>query len=334
MSLLSLGWNDSLAAAFAPHRAEGVEPARVTGDFGRGWGVTTDDDDGEILAMPSGRLRHNSPRRADLPVAGDWVVIQRKPEARRGQLLAVLPRRTVLSRQAAGFRRAEEQVLAANLDTVFIVVGLDAPVNHRRIERFITAVRSGGIEPVVVLNKADLHEFPDAMLAEVGRISGGAAVVATSAEKRAGAKALKPWLKKRHTVAFLGTSGVGKSSLINRLLGDEVQAVQEVREADGKGRHTTSNRELFVGPGGVLLLDTPGMREFQFWDADTPLEDLFPEVAEAALRCRFRDCRHGTEPGCAVQDAVAKGQLEEGRVASYLKLKAERALAATPWKKR
>ena len=334
MSLAAYGWNDSLAAAFAPHAAPGIVPARVTGDFGRGWGVTTAEDDGELLAEPAGKLRHRSTCRAQLPVAGDWVVIELKPGERRCKLLAVLPRRTVLSRQAAGFRRAEEQVLAANLDTVFIVVGLDAPVNHRRIERFITAVRSGGIEPVVVLNKSDLHEFPDSIRAEIEPLVGGAAVVTANAVKRGGAKALKPWLRKRETVAFLGISGVGKSSLINRLLGDEVQAVQEVREADSKGRHCTTSRELLVGPGGVLLLDTPGMREFQFWDMDTPLEELFPEVAAVAAQCRFRDCRHGTEPGCAVQAALAAGSLELGRVTSYLKLKAERALAATPWKKR
>jgi len=334
MSLAAYGWNDSLAAAFTPHAAPGIVPARVTGDFGRGWGVTTDEDDGELLAEPAGKLRHRSTCRAQLPVAGDWVVIELKPGERRCKLLAVLPRRTVLSRQAAGFRRAEEQVLAANLDTVFIVVGLDAPVNHRRIERFITAVRSGGIEPVVVLNKSDLHEFPDSIRAEIEPLVGGAAVVTANAVKRGGAKALKPWLRRRETVAFLGISGVGKSSLINRLLGDEVQAVQEVREADSKGRHTTSNRELLVGPGGVLLLDTPGMREFQFWDMDTPLEELFPEVAAVAARCKYRDCRHGTEPGCAVQAALATGGLELGRVTSYLKLKAERALASTPWKKR
>ncbi len=334
MSLAAYGWNDSLAAAFAPHAAPGIVPARVTADFGRGWGVTTDDDDGELLAEPAGKLRHRSTRRAELPVAGDWVVLELKPGERRCKLLAVLPRRTVLSRQAAGHRRAEEQILAANLDTVFIVVGLDQPVNHRRIERFLTAVRSGGITPVVVLNKSDLHPDAEAERLATERIAGGAAVVAASATKRGGAKSLKPWLKKRETVAFLGTSGVGKSSLVNRLLGDEVQAVQEVREADAKGRHCTTNRELLVGPGGVLLLDTPGMREFQFWDFDTPLEELFPEVVAAAAQCKFRDCRHGTEPGCAVQAALAAGTLELGRVTSYLKLKAERALAATPWKRR
>jgi ribosome biogenesis GTPase len=334
MSLASLGWNDSLASAFAPFAAPGIVPARVTADFGRGWGVTTDEDDGELLAEPAGKLRHRSTRRAELPVAGDWVVLELKPGERRCKLLAVLPRRTVLSRQAAGHRRAEEQVLAANLDTVFIVVGLDTEVNHRRIERFITAVRSGGIEPVVVLNKSDLHADPEAVRATVAPLVGGAAVVTANAVKRGGAKALKPWLVRRRTVAFLGISGVGKSSLVNRLLGDEVQAVQEVREADAKGRHTTSNRELLVGPGGVLLLDTPGMREFQFWDVDTPLEELFPEVVAAAVQCKYRDCRHGSEPGCAVQAALAAGTLELGRVTSYLKLKAERALAATPWKKR
>jgi ribosome biogenesis GTPase len=331
MSLADLGWTDALADSFAAHATRGVVPARVTSDFGRGWGVTT--EEGEILAEPAGRLRYRSTKRSELPVAGDWVVVEPRADEPRARLLAVLPRRTSLSRQAAGHRRIEQQVLAANLDTVFIVVGLDAPVNVRRIERFLTAVRTGGISPVVVLNKADLHPDAETERTEVAKLTGGAPVVTASACKRTGAKALRPWLVRRHTVAFLGTSGVGKSSLINRLLGDEVQFVQEVRETDSKGRHTTTSRELLVGPGGVLLLDTPGMREFQFWDVDTPLDELFPEVAEVAAGCRFRDCQHGPEPGCAVQAAVAAGSLEAARVESYLKLKAERALAATPWKK-
>ena len=168
---------------------------------------------------------------------------------------------------------------------------------------------------------------------EVIAHAGDAAVVATSATRRAGAKALTPWLVDRQPVAFLGTSGVGKSSLVNRLVGEELQAVQEVRADDQKGRHTTSSRELLPGPGGVWLLDTPGMREFQFWDTEAPLTDLFPDVAALAALCRFRDCRHGTEPGCALQAAIARGELNAARLASFLKLKTERALASTPWKR-
>ena len=331
MLLEELGWNDWFASAFVPHAAPGCAPGRVTADFGRGWGVTT--ADGEILTEATGKLRHRSTCRAELPVAGDWVVVQPRANEPRAQLLAVLPRRTVLSRQAAGHRRAEEQVLAANLDTVFIVIGLDAAINLRRLERFLTAVRSGGIAAVVVLNKSDLLNDPAAACAEVTAHAGGATVVVTSATLRGGIKPLKPWLVARQTVAFLGTSGVGKSALVNRLVGDDVQAVQAVRAADCKGRHTTSSRELLIGPGGVLLLDTPGMREFQFWDTDAPLAGLFPDVAAQAAQCRFRDCRHGTEPGCAVQAAIARGELDAARLASFLKLKAERSLASTPWKR-
>ena len=327
MTLEELGWSETFAAAFAPHAAAGVVPGRVTADFGRGWGVTT--ADGEILAEPAGRLRHAVPGRAGLPVAGDWVAVEPRADEPRARLLAVLPRRTVLSRQAAGHRRAEEQVLAANLDTAFIILGLDLPPNVRRLERFLTAVRQGGI----VLNKSDLHADPEPVRAGLEGLAAGAAVVVTSATSRGGTRALRPWLLPGRTVALLGISGVGKSSLLNRLLGGEVQSVQEVRDSDQKGRHTTSNRELFAGPGGVLLLDTPGMREFQFWDTDTPLEELFPEIVALAAQCRFGNCRHDTEPGCAVRTALAGGGLDPGRLAGYRKLQAERSLASNPWKR-
>jgi len=322
MDLASLGWNEHWAAQFPPHAAAGLEPARVTADFGRGYGVIA--AKGEVFAELVGKLRHDSTQRSSLPVVGDWVAIRVRPGEPRSQLHAVLPRRTKLSRQAAGHKRTVEQVLAANLDTVFIVAGLDAEVNKRWVERYLFAVKTGGITPVVVLNKGDLSTTPAAVQAEVMAIAGDATVVVTTATTRAGLKALRPWLKPGHTIALLGSSGVGKSSIINSLLKDEVQATQEVRASDSKGRHTTSHRELFQAPNGVLLVDTPGMRELQLWEPDAPLGELFPEIAAAAADCRFRDCSHGAEPGCAVKKAVEEGRIDPSRLASFMKLHSER----------
>lgn len=328
MDLADLGWNDDWAAQFTPHAAAGLEPARVTADFGRGYGVTT--AGGEVFAELAGKLRHDSAKRSVLPVVGDWVAVRVKPGEPRSQLHAVLPRRTKLSRQAAGHRRAEEQVLAANLDTVFVVAGLDGEVNKRWVERYLFAVKTGGITPVVVLNKADMHGDIASTLADVKAVAGDAEVVVTTATARGGLKALRPWLKRGHTIALLGSSGVGKSSIINGLLRDEVQVTQEVRESDSKGRHTTSHRELFVAPNGVLLVDTPGMRELQLWEPDAPLGELFPEIAAAAAGCKFRDCSHVSEPGCGVKAAVEDGRIDTNRLASFLKLRSERESARKP----
>jgi ribosome biogenesis GTPase len=328
MDLPELGWNDNWAALFAPHAAAGLEPARVTADFGRGYGVTT--AGGEVFAELIGKLRHDSVKRSGLPVVGDWVAVRMKPGESRSQLHAVLPRRTKLSRQAAGHRRAEEQVLAANLDTVFVVAGLDSAVNKRWVERYLFAVKTGGITPVVVLNKGDLHDNTAAALADVKAIAGDAEVVVTTATERGGLKSLRPWLKRGHTIALLGSSGVGKSSIINRLLRDEVQVTQEVRESDSKGRHTTTHRELFIAPNGVLLVDTPGMRELQLWEPDAPLSELFPEIAVVASGCKFRDCSHEAEPGCAVKAAAQSGRIDPSRLASFLKLRSEREASRKP----
>ena len=328
MDLADLGWNDDWAAQFATHAAAGLEPARVTADFGRGYGVTT--ASGEVFAELVGKLRHDSAKRAGLPVVGDWVAVRMKPGEPRSQLHSVLPRRTKLSRQAAGHRRAEEQVLAANLDTVFIVAGLGGEVNKRWVERYLFAVKTGGITPVVVLNKGDLASSADAVKSEIAAVAGGAEVVVTTATERGGLKALRPWLKRGHTIALLGSSGVGKSSIINHLLCDEVQVTQEVRESDSKGRHTTSHRELFLAPNGVLLVDTPGMRELQLWEPDAPLSELFPEIAAAAAGCKFRDCSHEAEPGCAVKAAALAGRIDASRLASFLKLRSEREAGRKP----
>lgn len=323
MTLADLGWNDELAAAFAPHAAAGREPARVTLQLKGFWEVTTPAT--ARLAQCTGKFLAETTGLSAMPAVGDWVVIEPQPgDDSRALIHAVLPRRTRFSRKAAG-ERDVEQVVAANIDTVFLVSSLDANFNLRRIERYLAAARASGAQPVIVLNKSDLTREAAARRAEVEVIARGTPIVVTSALKRGGTKPLHAWLQPRTTVAFLGSSGVGKSTLINELVGDEVLVTQEVRSIDGKGRHTTTLRELVVSPDGVLIIDTPGMRELQPWQADEALDDVFADLKDLTLRCKFTDCSHTTEPGCAVTAALADGTLEPTRWQSYQRLQREMA---------
>jgi len=229
-----------------------------------------------------------------------------------------------LARKLAG-REVAEQVLAANLDTAMVVQSLDATFNLRRLERFLVMAHEGGARPVVVLNKADLGEQVAERARAAVRSAGAVPVIVASARTGQGLEELRAWVRPGETVALVGTSGVGKSSLINRLYGEDIQATLEVRARDAKGRHTTTWRELIVLPSGGLVIDTPGMREFHMWVADEGLEETFPDIAELAAGCRFRDCRHASEAPCAVKDAVASGKLDRGRYESYLKLQRELA---------
>jgi ribosome biogenesis GTPase len=254
-------------------------------------------DDGDMVVLPK-RLRRSGAR----PAVGDYVVVD------AGAVREILPRRTKLSRKAAG-ERATEQLVAANIDKVFIVCGLDSDYNPRRIERYLVAVRSGGAIPVVLLNKVDLCPDAAARVAEIAAL--GAEVHAISARAGDGLAALA--IGPTETVCFVGSSGAGKSTLVNRLLGREAQRTQEVRADDDRGRHTTSSRELFPLPGGGFVIDTPGMREIGLWDAEGGLAAAFADIDDAAAGCRFRDCRHEDEPGCAVRDAVAADRLADWR---------------------
>lgn len=323
MTLDQLGWNDALAAAFAPHAALGRQPARVTLEL-KGF-VEVTGVDGSRLGECTGRFVHEARGPADFPAVGDWVAITvREGDTTRADIHALLPRRTKFSRQAAG-EQAVEQVVAANVDTVFLVSALDANFSLRRIERYLAAAHASGAQPVVLLNKADLCEDPDARRAEVEAIAAGVPIVVVSAQTRRNLKALAPWMTPGATVAFLGSSGVGKSTLINRLVGERAQFTQEVRDADDKGRHTTTQRELLVTPAGALVIDTPGMRELAPWVPPGQLHIAFPEIAALADRCRFRDCSHTTEPGCAIVAALADGRLDPGRWQSYERLRRESA---------
>lgn len=320
LTLEDLGWNESFAAAFEPHTRQGLVPARVIRE-GRGvYGVAT--GDGELSAAAAGRLWHGE-EGGGQPAVGDWVAVRLPTLPEEPALIrAILPRKSKFSRKAAG-ARTDEQVVASNVDTVFLMTGLDHDFNPRRIERYLAAAWESGANPVVILNKSDLDSTLEEHVLEVERVAMGVPVHAISAKQGRGIEALAPYLGQGQTVSVLGSSGVGKSTLINRLLGSDIQRTGSVRASDDRGRHTTTHRELFPLPGGGLILDTPGMRELQLWEADEGLGAAFADIEELAARCRFSDCRHGGEPGCAVEEAVASGELSPERLESWRKLQRE-----------
>jgi ribosome biogenesis GTPase len=318
--LSGLGWREADADRFAPFAAAGLVPARVVGGHTRHLRVVS--ATGEGLAEPAGSLRHRAGGPEELPAVGDWVALRPREGHGRAVIQAVLPRRTAFVRRAAGARTVA-QVLAANVDTAFLVMGLDGDFNPRRLERALVLAWESGATPVVLLNKADLAHDLAARRAEVEQVALGVPVCVVAAKHGEGLEALAPWLLPGRTVALLGSSGVGKSTLVNRLLGREKQKTRAVRASDQRGRHTTTERELIALPGGALLLDAPGLRELQLWSDGAGFAAAFEDVSELAAACRFSDCGHGSEPGCAVRAAVDSQRLDPARLASYLKLQAE-----------
>jgi len=311
LNLQDLGFDAGFAAALEPY--DNCIPGRISAQHRGEYDVLT--QAGELRSRLAGRLRHEASSSAELPAVGDWVAL------REQTIQGVLPRRSAFQRKV-NLGAAEAQVLAANVDSIFVVTGLDADFSARRLERYLTLAWESGAAPAVVLTKADLCEDPGAALLEAEQIAVGVPVHLVSNVTGEGHEELAPYLQPAKTIALLGSSGVGKSSLANRLLGEEAQAVKELAE-DGTGRHTTTARELFRLPGGALLVDTPGLREVQLWDADEGLEQAFADVDEVAGGCRFNDCAHMREPGCAVQQAIDEGRLPRERLESYRALQRE-----------
>ncbi len=322
LDLATLGWTEADAGHFAPYADQGLVAGRVTLEHTHIYTVRT--AAAELLARVAGRLRHRAAARRDYPAVGDWVAVTSAPVHGRATIHAVLPRRSAFSRKVAG-SRTDEQVVAANIDTVFLVVGLDGDFNPRRLERNALVAGESGADAVVVLNKADVCDDVAGAVAAAAAVAGAVPVAIVSARTRRGLDTLGPYLRPGRTVAFLGSSGVGKSTIINALVGEALLPTREVRARDGRGQHASTNRQLVVLPGGALVIDTPGMRELQLWDVADGLAGTFGDIAALGGGCRFRDCRHTGEPGCAVQAAVDEGRLAPGRLDNYRKLDEELA---------
>ncbi len=320
MDLKQLGWNSFFEAHFNETARQGSIAARVICEQRQLYTIRT--QFGELGARVSGKLIHTASSRADFPAVGDWVAVIPRPEERKATVHAILPRRTKFCRKVAS-ARTEEQVVAANVDTVFLVSGLGSNFNLRRIERYLTLAWDSGATPVILLNKADLCPDIELSVADVESVAPGVPVHAISALERIGLGKITDHLGEGQTGAVLGSSGVGKSTLINSLVGREILETGAVRSVDGKGRHVTSTRELVMIPSGGMMIDTPGMRELQLWAEEESLQGSFTDIEGLAETCRFRDCSHETEPGCAIREAIERGEIDEGRYRSYLKLQKE-----------
>ncbi len=301
--LPAIGFSPFFEKQLQGETADDAIPARIAAEHRGAYEVWAAAGTG--FAQLAGRLLRGSGGEA-LPGAGDWVTLKSPPGPGSASIIGrVLDRRTVFTRGAAG-RDARDQVIAANVDLVFVVCGLDADYNLRRVERYLARIRAGGAVPAVILNKADIRGDAIARVSEVEARCPGVTVLAASALRSEGTAEIRALIRPGLTAAFVGSSGAGKSTLVNALLGEERMATGGVRASDGRGCHVTTHRQLVPLPGGGMVLDTPGMRELRLTDGEG-IGAVFPDIEELAGRCRYRDCRHGSEPGCAVKDAVAEG---------------------------
>ena len=316
-TLKQLGWTDEFSQAFSKYSGPYI-PGRVACRQKTVWEVFI--DNGTVMAGISGALR----RLDRFPAVGDFVVLLHQPEAGSSTIVDILPQKTVFTRGASG-REGTDQVIAANIDTVFIVTAAGHDLNARRIERYLAIAHASGARPVIVINKSDLADDPALLTEDIIPVASGIPVIPVSAISGEGIDRLEPYLAPGTTIVLIGSSGVGKSTLINRLLDQPMQETSGIRENDGKGRHTTTVRQLFILKGGALMIDNPGLREVGIGTASAGIAETFSDILELAEGCRFSDCRHEREPGCAVQEAVNKGILSASRLENYHRLMRELA---------